>query len=313
LRSGTDAAAAIAANTTYPTTAPLVGRADTTRSGHPGYARAAPLRVGFAVDTTVSGMAKQAVRMLEAGLRLPFGGSCSGGGAAGVLFLYDTVDVSCELQLTRAELEAVCASSEGSLPRLRQAVLQAVCADGGDSCLTAAGLSSSAWLPDRIAYAGDSDPVDINEWVPVTGLSDSVAAPQPYDTITQACLGIATGFELTVAVGRGGPIFNPQDLVVAAKLTHTIGSWAFRPTPAAMAALREVAATGTAAEYATAEAALTTAVRFTFAVRFQRVENAGSKYFRRRSVPPSFLPDVSADVFYPFQRPGATGVDTTSD
>jgi hypothetical protein len=259
----------------------------------------------------VDGVTKQAVRMVESGLRLPFGGSCTAGGAAGVRFLYDTVDVSCELQLTKANLEAVCASSDGSLSLLRDATRLATCGKGDSSCLSAAGLSSTAWLPDRVAYAGDSDPVDIHEWVPVTGISESIAAPQPYDTVMQACRGIPTGFELTIAVGRGGPIFNPQDLVVAAQLAHTMGSWAFRPTAAALANLRQIAATGTPADFAAAEAALTTTVRFTFAVRFQRVENAGSKYFRRRSVPPSFLPDVSADVFYPFQRPGTVGVDTT--
>jgi hypothetical protein len=245
--------------------------------GRPGYLQGASILAGAKVTSTDG--TRTAVQPLAEGFQLPTG-RCGAGKFLKVKFLRNVMTASCEVTLTEASLQSTCASATGSLDALTQA-------------LTIPG--SGMTVPNVFGFSGDANMQNINHWTPVAGLPLPTPPQAQYDAVSRKCNNLVVGLRWVVAVARAGPVYNPQDVIAGVKVEPIIGTWRFvnKTHPP------------------TVSAGSTSRAFFDFTVNFVRVDGAGG-VMQLPIVPPSILPEIEPDVFYPFRLPSAsTGTDNT--
>ena len=244
------------------------------RVGRPGYIRSARLLAGD-IATSADGKSS-AINVLGVGLVLPFG-SC-GAGFKGVRFLHDVQAASCMIALTEVQLRSVCAFTSKDLL---------------STALKIPGVSFT--LPSRLSAFADSLPEAASEWVTVDGATavlNEHPATNGYDAVGRQCSGLVVGLRWTILVTRQGPVYNPQDVIVGASVRPILGVWKFR---------------NVTESYSPTSSTATTRVAFSFMVSFVRMDDAD--FSQRRIIPPSVLPEVDEDVFYPFRLPSSNNID----
>jgi hypothetical protein len=244
------------------------------RAGSPGYVAGRPLLAGYAAVRASAG--QEAVQVAPGGFAIPIGGSCTAAAArfGAVPFMHDVSAASCYMDISLAALQnTYCVNGAG--PTLLDSVLKpASC--GGSAC------PINTTLVNRIGRDGDARYNVSQDWITVADADRETVlsgdAPV-YDTKSARCNGLVTGLHWTFGVARGGATYNPQDVIVAARVKPIVGSWAWAPNGGA-----------------------TTRVRYSFKVSFVRIPTGGSITMQQLK-PPPFFPEVDDDVFYPFRRP----------
>jgi hypothetical protein len=216
---------------------------------------------------------KVAVAARLGGLTIPTGRMCSSRQHASVRFMHNT-ESSCAVNVTASEFFELCFS--GSIDTMLK------------ESLTPQGAATGANLYsiDRVGFTANARGNYINDWVNVSGmpLPDADATAVSWSSTLKQCANLRIGVRYTVLVSRAGPSYNPQDVIVGVRATPITGAWRYRSTAAS------------------------TLMDFTFKVEFVRVEGG-----TRRTIiaPPTILPSVEEDVWFPFRREGQS-VDTTA-
>ena len=245
----------------------------TTRIGNPGYKVGAPVLAG----TLLSNGDKSVVQVRSNGFAIPVGPSCLTGRTKPVKFLHSVKNAGCYVDLLESDLVAMCAA-----PSLNNDLLLRV--------LTSQGLYNSSFdnntvpLVDRVAKVGDAETNAPWQWVNLLGMPWATASATPYDSLRRKCTSLITGLQYTFLVNRAGAEYNPQDVIVGAKVTPMRGAWTFRNS-------------------SSDSADSTTRVYFKFSVSFVRYNEGSSATKMRRAVPPAILPEMDDDFFYPFRMP----------
>lgn len=245
------------------------------RKGTPGYFTGESIPAGVSAKNDT----KSAVLQQLPGLSVPSGKWCSSGRFRPVSFLHDVLHSGCSMLLTESELRAVCVASGGSLSLLTK-VFQATTAEP-----SVFGATVPATMVDLLAQTANARPENIDDWIPIRGVPLTLPQATPYNLMQQRCDNLIVGLRYTIVVGRAGVEYNPQDIIVGARVEPIVGSWTFRN-----------------ASY-TPDA--TTIVSFKFAVNFERYDLSSRATQTRRVMPPPILPPIDEDVFYPFSYPSA--------
>jgi hypothetical protein len=195
------------------------------RSGNPGYLMGLPVLFGTEQSADAS-VGLKTVGMWKDGLLGPsvmraydsndvynFGnGACPkiGGkfGTQQILFGYDSVQ-SCQMQLTRADLEGLCCS--------------------GTDCTTtettdyAGSTGAPYWYSNvtagYIGMYGNSDPLDISQWIPIAVTSASTT--RSWSDYTGVCSGMVTGINYKFLVVSTAERSFPQNKIVSAEIEYS--------------------------------------------------------------------------------------------
>lgn len=241
------------------------------RAGSPGYVAGRPIVAGYQAS---NGADKTAVFVAPAGFSLPIGGNCLANTRFGTVpFDHNVSNANCYMTITETDLNNnYCVN--GGVPTLLDVVLKpAAC--GGVAC------AANVTIFDRIGRDGSARYNVSADWIAVADATrDAIKAAETLVANSKRtggmCSGIVTGLHWTFGIMRAGATYNPQDVIVAAKVKPIIGTW----TPPR--------------------------VRFSFKVSFVRLDDRTQPSAAAREVKaPPFFPAVDQDIFYPFKRPNA--------
>lgn len=236
------------------------------RSGNPGYIAGSEVLVG----TLLQNGAKAAIQQRIGGLAVPVGRKCADKKFKSVRFLHDVSNSGCAIDLTETEFRDVCVNKRS------EALLNAILVPS----VTAASALYNTTVSslNRIARTGDAHPFDAASWVEIASQWPTVT-PR-YAAVRRACDNLVVGLQYIIVVGRAGAEYNPQDVILGAKVEPIIGSWVLREARGS--------------------------VYFNFRVRFVRYDESSVATKSRKVVPPPILPPMDDNIFYPFRRPGRT-------
>eukprot|EP00760_Papus_ankaliazontas_P010610 PhM_4_TR14374/c0_g2_i1/m.98103/K19382/TCTN1_3; tectonic-1/3 len=259
------------------------GQTTTRREGNPGYLRSVPVLAGL--RQVEAGTSKVAIDVMPKGLMLPSGGRCDGDAAMmtarPLRFNEDVRSSACYLRLTAPELESMCASYDGAYNLFIKNV----------STFAASFIASAAERRlhlGRLATSVFSHPTD---WVPVENAHAEYfhqqllakGSPLPYDRYARECKTVFGGVALTILTAKAGATYNPQDVVVGARL---------EPIYLPSVRFQNVSSADSW------RAGGTTKVYFHFRVVYARYVEQSSSAAEVEL--PSLMPEVDRELFYPF-------------
>ena len=227
------------------------------RSGGPGYVRGSPILSGVIVSsdgavgsgviqtsTTKTAIARSAspnsfmkayenlaggVGFSLAGLTIrgpKSGGSCAAfpltGTADSATLLPVTfgedMAVSCELKLTRSQLQSLCSSLGGAQSSTATYVgLGSVSTDS----------TSTATVSTHIGSFGNADPWKTWQWHAINVPTSGGSTGPSWDSVNGRCSNLVSGIDIEFLVAPIGSALNPQFKIMASRLSYSTSTWSY--------------------------------------------------------------------------------------
>lgn len=205
-------------------------------------------------------------------------GSSAWGAAAGLdtasvvpVTFGEDVSVSCTVSLTAAALGALCGSVSAAPPPYM-----------GFWPVNASGSVSA--LPTHVGTMGNAHPWKAWQWTPISAPAAYPPSPVTYDAGNQVCGGMPATLAVEFLWAAVGEASNPQAKVLGVRYRYLSDSWAF--------SREDVRDTGAGA-----------AQTFAFQTTVTWTQYATSYPGLYVAPPPSVLPKLPADLWYPFGQP----------
>lgn len=275
------------------------------RSGGPGYVRGSPILAGVIVSSdgavgagviqtssTKTVIARSAspnsfYRAFEnlaggvgfslAGLTLrgpSTGGSCAAFpslGAADAATLLpitfgEDMSVTCELSLTRSQLQTLCSALGGAQSSTATYVgLGSVSTD----------TSNTATVSTHIGNYGNADPWKTWQWHAINTPTSGGSTGPSWDNVNGRCTNLVSGVDVEFLVAPIGSALNPQFKIMASRLSYTTSTWSYTRTDSQKQTYL-----------------LTSTVTFTYYSR----ADVSTEY----KPAPQIAPSMPSDIWYPF-------------
>ena len=227
------------------------------RSGGPGYVRGSPVLSGVIVSsdgavgsgiiqtsTTKTAIARSAspnsfmkafenlaggVGFSLAGLTIrgpKAGGSCAAFPQAGTadsasllpVTFGEDMAVSCELKLTRSQLQSLCSSLGGAQSSTATYIgLGSVSTDS----------SSTATISTHIGNFGNADPWKTWQWHAINLPTSGGSSGPAWDSVNGRCTNLVSGVDIEFLVAPIGSAQNPQFKIMASRLSYSTSTWSY--------------------------------------------------------------------------------------
>eukprot|EP00736_Rhodelphis_marinus_P011463 Rmarinus@m.5744 len=237
------------------------------RSGNPGYITGAPVLAGYIQQSGDL----YAIAQLTEGLEIlgpSFDGTCSSSSSRDVqVGMSHNSIIDCTVPITRTALQEYCMEME--------AVTSITSCECGSSASAFLGVAGCRLKDMYLGVWGNAVAENVEEWVPLSLVQDA-ELDVTWNSATSTCEKVPTAINIEIITADLGSQANPQRRIVAARFMVNTNDW------------RVESLSSTAVEYV--------AVRQT--VTFVNLPSEGLDYYV--PPPPSSLPTVPDDFFYPF-------------